>query len=99
MGGNAMCAGGGGEGAILDRSSAGTGWGFMLQSKKWVRRKETMEPMGDNWCERRRGEGSRYRPGSRRRSISRDCLRRLALRRSRSLAPGGWRDYGVEERR
>ena len=36
---------------------------------------------------RRRGKGSRYRHGSPRRSISPDCLRRLPLRRSRSLAP------------
>jgi len=33
MGGNAICAGGG-EGAMFERSSAGTGWPFMLQSKK-----------------------------------------------------------------
>ena len=47
-----MCAGGGGEGAMFDRSSAG--WTFMLQSKKQVRRKETMEPMEDNWREKAR---------------------------------------------
>lgn len=70
MGGNAICAGGG-EGVRFERSSPVTGWPFMLQSKKKVRIKETTEPMKDSSGSKK---GGRHRPGSRRRSISPDCL-------------------------
>lgn len=73
MGGNAMWAGGGGEGAIFDRSSAGTGWTLMLQSKKEVRRKERMEPMEDNWEEKVR-EGEEIQTWLTQTVYNRDCL-------------------------
>lgn len=62
MGGNAICVGGG-EGVMFERSSPAGGWAFMLQSKKEVRTRDTIEPMEYSSGS---AKESRHEPGSRR---------------------------------
>jgi hypothetical protein len=63
MGGKAICAGGG-EGARLERSSAGTGMACMLRSRKKPGKKKREDGRHGTKAK------GRHRPGSRRRSIS-----------------------------